>query len=168
MSVQFQVHDTSMVHSVRDLDDLIVYLPRGLYFDFSGTSAACPHVAGIAALILEDNSGISQKEVANRISYTAQKISDTTYTYQDTTGRPYGTWNEKMGYGLPDAAAAIDCSTENYSNVEVTADDTFDGCKVNISDVTVKNNSKLTVIAASDLVINGAFEIKSGSELEIK
>jgi subtilisin family serine protease len=45
-----------------------------IYDIFSGTSAAAPHIAGIAALMLSVNPGLTHKQVANIIEKTAKKI----------------------------------------------------------------------------------------------
>lgn len=72
---------------------------------FNGTSSACPHVAAVAALILSVNPNLTQKEVADIMEQTAQKVGG--YTYSTTTGRPNGTWDNEMGYGLVNAEAAV-------------------------------------------------------------
>lgn len=78
----------------------------GDYFQtFNGTSSATPHVAAVATLILSVNHNLTQKQVADIIEYTAQKVGS--YTYSTTTGRPNGTWNNEMGYGLLNAEAAV-------------------------------------------------------------
>lgn len=72
---------------------------------FNGTSAAAPHVAGVAALLYSLNPDLTREEVADAIEQSAQKVGS--YTYSNTTGRPNGNWNSEMGYGLLDAAAAV-------------------------------------------------------------
>ena len=73
--------------------------------NFNGTSSACPHVAAVAGLILSVNQNLTQKDVADIIELTAQKVGN--YSYTQNTGRSNGTWNNEMGYGLVDAYAAV-------------------------------------------------------------
>ena len=81
------------------------YPPYNYTMDFNGTSAACPQVAAVAGLILSENPYLTQKEVADIIESTAQKVGG--YNYTTHSGRPNGTWNNEMGYGLVDAYAAV-------------------------------------------------------------
>ena len=75
------------------------------YIKFKGTSASCPQVAAIAALVLSINPNLTSKEVCDIIEKTAQKTGSKAYsTYSN---RPNGTWNEYMGYGLVDATSAV-------------------------------------------------------------
>lgn len=77
---------------------------------FNGTSSATPHVAGVAALILEKNPKLTQLEVVTIIEKSARKVGP--YTYQKTPGRPNGDWHQEMGYGLVDAKACIDAAVK--------------------------------------------------------
>jgi subtilisin family serine protease len=86
---------------------------------FNGTSAACPHVAGVAGLILSVNPCLSHAEVTRIIEQSAQKVGG--YTYTTTSGRPNGTWDNEMGYGLLDAERAVQIAqTKYYQNASVT------------------------------------------------
>lgn len=60
---------------------------NGGYGSKSGTSMACPHVAGLAALIYEKYPGISPVNVARRITSSATDLGDAGY-------------NTPYGYGL--------------------------------------------------------------------
>lgn len=70
-----------------------------------GTSMATPHVAGVCALVLSANPCLTGQQVRDIIEQTSQKVGG--YSYTTTAGRPNGTWNSQMGYGLVDAYAAV-------------------------------------------------------------
>ncbi|MDR2968426.1 MAG: S8 family serine peptidase [Tannerellaceae bacterium] len=71
---------------------------------FSGTSAAAPHVSGVAALVLSRNPNLTSQEVTATILGSAKKIGGSgNYPYKDWLGsRSY-----ELGYGLLDAHAAV-------------------------------------------------------------
>lgn len=73
--------------------------------DFNGTSAACPHVAAVAALMLSVNPNLTSSEVEQIITQTARKVGG--YNYSLVTGKNNGTWHQEMGYGLVNAYAAV-------------------------------------------------------------
>ncbi|MBL7726963.1 MAG: S8 family serine peptidase, partial [Dinghuibacter sp.] len=75
--------------------------------NFNGTSAACPHVSGVAALVLSVNPNLTVQQVADIIEQSAQKVRPDLYAYNATAGRPNGTWNNEMGYGLVNAHQAV-------------------------------------------------------------
>lgn len=66
---------------------------------FGGTSAACPQVAGIAALLLSVDSSLTSTQVKNIITSSATKISG--YTFNSSG------WNNEVGYGLVNAYASV-------------------------------------------------------------
>ena len=68
----------------------------GWWYPFwQGTSMASPHVAGVAALIIAVNPGYTASDVRDAIVNTAKDL--------DVPG-----WDEVYGYGLLDAAAALE------------------------------------------------------------
>ena len=64
---------------------------------------ACPHVAGVAALILERNSELTVNQVNSIICSNAKKISGV--DFNET--KPDGSWNNQYGYGLVDAYRSV-------------------------------------------------------------
>ncbi len=133
---------------------------------FNGTSSACPHVAGLAALILSRDPTLTVQQVSDIIESTAQKVGG--YNYQTTSGCPNGTWNNEMGYGLIDAYAAVAavCLTTFFEYQTVIANTNVSGCKVSIQDVSVTNNAMLTITSERETVIN-SIDVQLGSELEV-
>jgi len=152
-----------------------VYIPtttiNGQYdMEFRGTSAACPHVAGVAALVLSLNPQLTRKQVVDIIESTAKKLPR--YSFSNNPGtRPNGTWNNEVGYGLIDAAAAVrraQCNGVTYiSNRTFTSNSTFQGCEHSINNSTV-TRGKLTVISSISTTITSNFTVNLGAELEIR
>jgi len=65
-------------------------------------------VAGIAALILSVNPCLHYDEVKRIIALSCKKPHDYYwYYYSFFSQHKYGTWNNEMGYGLPDAYKAV-------------------------------------------------------------
>ena len=135
---------------------------------FNGTSSACPHVAGTAALVLSVNPFLTVQQVNYIIESTAQKIGG--YNYQTTPGRPNGTWYEQMGYGLVDAYAAVQAATcpTTFVSGTISADTTYSGCKIEVVNTTIQNNANVIFDAEQYTSIYGNFEVKNGSTLEVK
>ena len=75
-------------------------VPGGAYSTMTGTSMACPHVAGVAALIWSDNPEFTNEEVRLRLNSTAEDI---------------GMIVERQGNGLVDAENAV-MGTTNGDN----------------------------------------------------
>jgi subtilisin family serine protease len=72
--------------------------------DFWGTSAAAPHVAGLAALLLSLRPALTSDEVRTIIELTADKVGPAPYQTEFPSpfapaAHPNGSWNEQMGYG---------------------------------------------------------------------
>ena len=75
----------------------------GDYCYFGGTSAACPYVAGIAALLLSVKPDALASSVASWIYTSCRKLPAYQYSVRDNNG----TWNNETGYGLVDAYEAV-------------------------------------------------------------
>jgi len=71
----------------------------------NGTSAACPMVAGVAALILSENTALSYRDVQYILATTAAKV-DTTDLSWKRNASGYAI-SDKYGYGRINAYAAV-------------------------------------------------------------
>ncbi len=74
----------------------------------AGTSMAAPHVAGLAALIMQDRSGINAASVKDLIISTAELPMGTPASLPAVDP----TWNDTWGWGLINAYEAIDVTQE--------------------------------------------------------
>lgn len=74
---------------------------------FNGTSSATPHVAALAGLIISVNPALTNLDVWRIISETTDKINAGAYVYASTAGKPFGTWNNDVGYGRINAERAL-------------------------------------------------------------
>ena len=90
-----------------------LYIPTttinsGYLDNFKGTSAACPHAAGVMALILSANPCLTQEEARAILCITSDKITgsgNNTYSYSNQT---LGLWNNEVGYGKINAHRAVE------------------------------------------------------------
>jgi len=79
------------------------YSNEDYYRTFDGTSAACPHVAALAGLLLSLKPALTAHEVQNLIAASCDKIGR--YAYD--VARPHGLWNSRFGYGRINAYRAL-------------------------------------------------------------
>jgi len=151
--------------------------------NFGGTSAACPHVAAVAGLVLSVNPNLTQKEVSDIIEKTAQKVGG--YNYQTVSGRNNGAWNEEMGYGLVDAYAAVvaaqnslppappvppDCP-ENITLPNTTissgATETHQASNtIENSTTYIIEDGGTVILKGNEIILNPGFEAEEGSTFE--
>ncbi|RJP39369.1 MAG: hypothetical protein C4547_03600, partial [Phycisphaerales bacterium] len=78
---------------------------------FSGTSAACPVAAGVAALCLSVNRDLSATQVRLILEHTADRIAEDVAEYHPVTG-----FSNKYGYGRINAGAAVLAAQQARAN----------------------------------------------------
>jgi subtilisin family serine protease len=79
---------------------------NGVYtYNVKGTSLSCPHVSGIAALILSIRPSLTAAQVRHIIQFSCTKLSG--YTFSNNSAHPSGTWNNQVGHGLVNAYASL-------------------------------------------------------------
>ncbi len=124
---------------------------------------ACPHVAGIAALILERNPELTVNQVEGIICSNTKKLPDVDFSESET----YGSWNTGYGYGLVDAyKSVINTPTVIYvQNEKVTGTREIYANNVYIgNDVTDRKDKGAVVIGPGNITIKAKFtEIKNST-----
>ncbi len=83
---------------------------------FSGTSAASPVAAGVAALMLSANPYLTREEVIAILKQTAKKI----YLHENGSRLRYDAngWNAYAGYGEIDADSAVETAKNYHSRLK--------------------------------------------------
>lgn len=143
-------------------------LDHSYTMSFNGTSAACPHVSGVAALLLSVYPFLTQKEVSSIILGSTRKLPN--YNYSNTSGHPYGSWNNETGYGLVDAFSALNYCAEPViiADKVITSYTKIERCgPVYLNNISIMESGQLEVSTHGDVTIQGDFECVSGGTMEI-
>lgn len=74
--------------------------PGGAYAYMDGTSMASPHVAGLAALILQANPSLGVDELEETIIHTANPLTDSQFPTSPNNGYGHGIANALNGVGM--------------------------------------------------------------------
>lgn len=150
--------------------DILSTLPGNSTGKMSGTSMAAPYATALASLVLSVNPSLTNSDVCRIIEQTAQKGGG--YTYSSVSGRPNGTYNNEMGYGIINAPKAINMAKEgtntiNFIDKTVSSNQTVSGYNIYTKNITVNNNSLLKFILANGIVIDKPFVVNQGAQVEI-
>lgn len=141
--------------------------------NFGMTSAAAPHVAGVAALVLSVHPELRGDDVVQIIERSARKITTDTYTYATDTVHWSGTWHEEVGYGLVDATAAVTAIPQevlvtHYRNKVLNTSDACFYYNVEAENVRVQSDADfLELGAVNRVLIKSSFVVEKGAELII-
>ncbi len=94
------------------------------YYEFGGTSAACPIAAGIVGLIASENPGYTEAQLREKLYNSCDKVGG--YTYSNNPAYAYGSWSQELGYGRVNAYQAVlgGSSLEPPTNLQATVSGT--------------------------------------------
>ena len=113
--------------------------PNG-FPNFFGTSAAAPHAAGVAALMLEVDSTLTPGQIFTTLETTARDMDD-----PSTVGFDVG-FDDATGFGLIDADAALASLTPPTPQPDISVAP----LSLGFGDVTVGSTSDLVVTITND------------------
>jgi len=85
------------------------------YIEFSGTSMACPHIAGIVALMLDANPSLTPENVKNILHASAEQKGSPSFPNLDPK------YNTHYGWGIADAYKAVEMA-RGYVDVQINID----------------------------------------------
>ena len=124
---------------------------------------ACPHVSGVAALVLERNSELTVTQVNSIINSNAKKLSGVSFNVI----KPDGFWNNEFGYGLVDAYSSVINTprTAYIQNEIVTGTRIISAGSIYIGkDVTDTKPQGDVILGQGDITIKaGCIEIKNST-----
>lgn len=98
------------------------------YTLFEGTSAACPHAAGVIALMLSANPCLTQEEVRRILHLSCDKLDQYGFCYNNNLS-----WDYEVGYGKINAYKAVIYSlSANEYNLQIDGNlvSTIDNVKI--------------------------------------
>ena len=116
----------------------------------SGTSVAAAHVAGLVALMLDENPNLTLEQVDWILKTSASKPSGYIFSY--SSNHPVGTWNNELGYGEVSAHYARKMTKPNLVIKDDNNDngtepsgcsDPFDSPSIEVIDVSTGNPTNL-------------------------
>jgi len=121
-----------------------------------GTSFAAPFVSGTVALMLSVNPNLTPAQIERIIKDTASPIADAHL------------FPGRLGAGLLNAYEAVkaarDFCVTNFINQNITTNRAVaTQCEINVQNVTITNNARLTLDTPSRVIFSGDVQIVSGA-----
>lgn len=148
-------------------DSILSTIPNNKTQYLSGTSMACPHVAGVAALVLERNPELTVTQVNSIINGNAKKLSGVNFNVTKADG----SWNNEYGYGFVDAYNSV-INTPNVVYIQnetltgtnnITADNIYVG-----RNVTNRQEYGDVVLGSGNITLNAGYvEIRNSTTVPL-
>ncbi len=121
------------------------------YALMNGTSAATPHVAGLAGLLLAANPALTNTQVRTVIEQTAEKTGG--YVYTNDGIHNNGTWHQEPGYGRINAFRALQALSPHLVTAIADHGNFGDVCLGSFADelLTINNGSSFASLEISSI-----------------
>ena len=118
---------------------------------FTGTSAAAPHVSGLAGLILSTDNTLTEQQVREIIQYTADDLG--------TEG-----WDQYCGWGRINAGSAVKSADCQFTTSGQLSHNEYWWDSVTLSgNITVPSGKMLTISSSTTISTNGYIVTCSGT-----
>ena len=148
--------------------DQFTYAGDKYILDFGMTSAACPPVAGVAALVLSINPNLSGRKVKEIIERSCTKVRQDIYSYDSLA--PHGAWDYEMGYGLVNAYQAVlmaqGCKDYPYCTIDTIRGNASWNSPITAGDTLVIDSlSTLTISDTVAFYSEGLIIVRPGGKL---
>lgn len=142
----------------------------GYISGLNGTSGSSAYASGVAALLLSLDPCLTQNDVINLIEGSCTKVDVSTMPYTNgVTGRPNGSWNGLHGYGLINAANAIQLLAPTLYLQHITESTSTPVIRSDFEDI-VAGYDVTTSLPTGNYIISGGarVEIKSQTSITFK
>jgi len=154
------------IYDINKMTDLSK-LPKGTVIN-QKQFCFVPTVSALAANNWENNISNSSNNISNISKF------QNCYKQAPTINRLHTSFNTN-DYSLANYIKTILDNTSSYctsntliENVKYTNNQTITGCNLTLQNITIQNNSNVVIDATNNTVINGPFEVITGSSIEIK
>ncbi len=117
---------------------------EALYNWFSGTSSACPNVAGVLALFLQKNRTATTQEAKSWLLGTSSTYTTSgSYVDTDFSSQTFGSFWGNFSTYTTNTAGAINEQTYNVGNVSIVLDANHHNAYTQTAEMVMDSNAKI-------------------------
>jgi hypothetical protein len=144
------------IQSANSYNGNLLIIKASGYVSLSGTSMACPHVAGICALLMQANPDMTPEEVQDIMRSSSEPKGE---TYDPS----YEGYSTLYGWGMVDAYNALKMSTGDYQKVEILSPSQGELVYSTIDISGTATNNEGSIIEVDVRIDDGNWDIAEGT-----